>query len=69
VLKWSSSGQETVGNTFYYFSTTAKLLPAVHAMLNPVIYRSQTGFTKTIFVYIFAGLGCFAYVAPVLHIA
>ena len=39
VLKWSSSSHETVGNTFYYFSTTAKLLPAVHAMLNPVIYR------------------------------
>jgi hypothetical protein len=50
VLKWSSSGQETVGNTFYYFSTTAKLLPAVHAMLNPVIYRSQTGLSNIFFV-------------------
>ncbi len=62
VLKWSSSGQETVGNTFYYFSTTAKLLPAVHAMLNPVIYRSQNRFQQYYFcLYIFAGLGCFGH--------
>ena len=24
---------------FYYFSRIAKLLPVIHAMLNPIIYR------------------------------
>ena len=29
-----------IGQPFYYFSRIAKLLPVIHAMLNPIIYRS-----------------------------
>ncbi|XP_023341116.1 cholecystokinin receptor type A [Eurytemora carolleeae] len=27
-----------LGSPFYYFSTSAKILPVIHAMLNPIIY-------------------------------
>ena len=28
-----------VSQPFYYFSRISKLLPVIHAMLNPIIYR------------------------------
>ena len=42
IIKWVApmGGWEfNVSQPFYYFSRIAKLLPVLHAMLNPIIYR------------------------------
>lgn len=43
IIKWIAPMKEWEFNynsqTFYYFSRIAKMLPVVHAMLNPIIYR------------------------------
>ena len=42
IIKWVAPIGEwefNVRQPFYYFSRIAKLLPVIHAMLNPIIYR------------------------------
>ena len=42
IIKWIAPMGEwefNVSQPFYYFSRIAKLLPIIHAMLNPIIYR------------------------------
>ena len=44
IVKWVAPLGEwefNVSQPFYYFSRVAKLLPVIHAMLNPIIYRSS----------------------------
>ena len=45
IVKWVAPLGEwefNVSQPFYYFSRVAKLLPVIHAMLNPIIYRSSS---------------------------
>ena len=41
IVKWVSmliGWQFTIGNSWYYFATVAKMLPVINVLLNPIIY-------------------------------
>ena len=43
ITKWMASGNKSslfnVGHYFFYLCHIAKMLPFIHAMMNPIIYR------------------------------
>ena len=39
IMKWIAPLEEELSSHEYYFSRVAKMLPIIHTMLNPMIYR------------------------------
>ena len=39
IMKWVAPLEDDLSPLEYYFSRVAKMLPIIHTMLNPIIYR------------------------------
>ena len=51
IMKWLAPLEDDLSPLEYYFSRVAKMLPIIHTMLNPIIYRYQGSHHPTLLIW------------------